>query len=171
MKIYDVDSRKHRKSSHLASADLHIMEAEGKSLTFTIKTAYYSDGEMVNGSKRDGYFIEFVEDIKPMKVNSGNRDIISIFAKNKGFENNEAFNLKNWVNLKVTLYVDSKTKFMGELVDGIKVDKLQPLDIPKKKPEFTEANFEKAKAANATIENIKKAYTVTKEIETKYLKK
>ena len=36
------------------------------------------------------------------------------------------------------------------------------------KPEFTKANFEKAKAANATIEMIKKSYSITPEVEKEY---
>jgi hypothetical protein len=170
MRNYEADSRKHRKSSHLASDDIHIMKSEGRELTFTIKAAYYSDAEMVNGTKMEGYFVEFKEPIKDMKVNSGNRKIIALFANNKGFTGNDSFNVKNWVGLRITLYVNPNTKFMGALVDGIKVDKLQPVDKPKTLPPFTKEQFKKAKTAGATIEAIKKSYTITKELETEYLK-
>jgi len=40
--------------------------------------------------------------------------------------------------------------------------------IKKEKPYFLEANFEKAKSANATIEQIKGMYQITKDMEGKY---
>jgi hypothetical protein len=55
----------------------------------------------------------------------------------------------------------------GETVGGVRIKQLQPL--PKVKPLFTEANFEKAKQANATFEIIQQAYTLTEEIKLKYI--
>jgi hypothetical protein len=45
---------------------------------------------------------------------------------------------------------------------------VQPIKQEVKKPFFTEANFEKAKGANATIEMIKKMYSITPVMEQKY---
>lgn len=45
---------------------------------------------------------------------------------------------------------------------------VQPTKQEVKKPFFTEANFEKAKGVNATIEMIKKNYSITAETEKKY---
>jgi hypothetical protein len=51
---------------------------------------------------------------------------------------------------------------------GEQLPKQQPQPV-KEKPLFTEANFEKAKAAGATIDRIKQAYTITPDVEQKYL--
>ena len=56
---------------------------------------------------------------------------------------------------------------MGAITDGVRIKPLQPI-LNKVLPNFTEANFEAAKKANATIEMITKNYTLTKEIETKW---
>jgi hypothetical protein len=52
------------------------------------------------------------------------------------------------------------------LVDCLRFSLLDPK--PKEKQPFTSANFEKAKAAKATVEAIKKAYTITPEVEKEY---
>jgi hypothetical protein len=41
-------------------------------------------------------------------------------------------------------------------------------EIKQVKPQFTEAQFENAKNANATIEQIKSKYSITSEMETKF---
>ena len=41
-------------------------------------------------------------------------------------------------------------------------------EIKQGKPQFTEAQFENAKNANATIEQIKSKYSITSEMETKF---
>jgi hypothetical protein len=53
---------------------------------------------------------------------------------------------------------------MGAITDGIRIKPIQPV-LNKVLPNFTEANFENAKKANATIEQIKSKYTLTPEIE------
>jgi hypothetical protein len=56
---------------------------------------------------------------------------------------------------------------MGAITDGVRIKPLQPI-LNKVLPNFTEANFEAAKKAKATIEQIKTKYLVTKEIEIKW---
>ena len=55
----------------------------------------------------------------------------------------------------------------GEVVGGVRIKQVQPMS--KQKPLFTEANFEKAKQANATFEQIEKAYILTDGIKLKYI--
>ena len=117
----DIDCRKHRKSTHLAAADLDGMTSEGKSLVFTIKDAWYETGVDVSGNKTDGYFCTLKEHDKPLVLNSINRAAISVIANNGGFKEVTAYNIGNWAGLIVELYVDRKVKMMGATVDGIRV--------------------------------------------------
>tara|TARA_R110000737_G_scaffold259409_1_gene267963 strand:- start:697 stop:1218 length:522 start_codon:yes stop_codon:yes gene_type:complete len=161
------DWRKFRKSTHLASADLDILKSEGKSLVFNIKEVKYQTKVNVSGTKMDGFFCYFKEPIKSLKLNTSNLLVLSNFVKNKGIEMNDIYVVENYKDLIIELFVDRNVKFMGDIVDGVRINPVQPKE--KVKPLFTEANFEKAKGVNATIEQIKKAYVITKEIETKYL--
>lgn len=161
------DWRKFRKSTHLASADLDIMQSEGSNLVFTIKEVKYQTKVNVSGTKMDGFFCYFKENIKPLKLNTSNLLVLSGFVKNKGVDVNDIYVVELYKDLVVQLFVDRNVKFMGEIVDGVRISPLQPK--LKVKPNFTKDNFEKAKKADATIEQIKKAYTITKEVESKYL--
>lgn len=160
------DWRKFRKSTHLASADLDALEAEGKKLIFTIKEVKYETGVDVSGTKMDGIFCYFKENVKPLKLNSTNMKVLASFAKNNGYEAKEANIIENWTNLIIELFVDRNVKMMGKLTEGIRIKPIQPKT---QKPQFTELMFEKALKANYTIEMIKSRYTVTKEIENKYI--
>ena len=144
------DWRQFRKSTHLASADLDAMETDGKKLIFTIKEVKYEEDVNVSGTKMAGIFCYFLEDIKPLKLNSTNNKILAGFAKKDGLVGKECH-----------------VKMMGAITDGVRIKPIQPVDA--KKPQFTEANFEKAKEAKATIEGIRQRYELSKEIETKYL--
>lgn len=160
------DWRKYRKSTHLASADLDALETEGKDLIFTIKEVKYETNVNVSGTKMDGIFCYFVEPIKPLKLNSTNNKILSGFAKQLGHKGKECHIIENWKGIKIELYVDRNVKMMGAITDGIRIKPLMPK--VKTKPEFKEENFEAAKKANATIEQIKTKYNITKEIAKKY---
>jgi hypothetical protein len=162
----NIDCRKHRKSTHLASADLVVMESEGKPLIFTITECWYETGVNVSGTKKDGYFCKLEGQAKDFLINSGNRSIVASFAKNEGHDGADAFNIGNWTGLRIELYVDEKVKMMGEVVGGIRVRKKQPKDVVL--PPFTEEQFDKAHKAKATIEGIKKHYTITPEMEQKF---
>ena len=157
------DWRKYRKSTHLASADLDAMETDNVPLIFTIKEVKYETGVDVSGTKMDGIFCHFIEPIKPLKLNSTNNKILAGFAKKNGLVGKECHVIENWRGMKIELFVDRNVKFMGSLTDGIRIKPLQPVNRVKK--DFTEINFESAKKANATIEQIKKSYNITKEIE------
>lgn len=157
------DWRKYRKSTHLASADLDAMETDNVPLIFTIKEVKYETGVDVSGTKMDGIFCHFIEPIKPLKLNSTNNKILAGFAKKNGLLGKECHIIENWAGMKIELFVDRNVKMMGAITDGVRIKPLQPVD--KVKPDFTEANFEAAKKANATIEQIKTKYNVSKEIE------
>ena len=157
------DWRKYRKSTHLASADLDAMETDGIPLIFTINEVKYETGVDVSGTKQDGIFCYFVEPIKPIKLNSTNNKILAGFAKQDGLIGKECHVIENWKGMKIELYVDRNVKMMGAITDGIRIKPIRPKE--KVKPNFTEANFEAAKKANATMEQIKSKYNVSKEIE------
>lgn len=157
------DWRKYRKSTHLASADLDAMETDNIPLIFTIKEVKYETGVDVSGTKMDGIFCHFIEPIKPLKLNSTNNKILAGFAKKNGLTGKECHIIENWKGMKIELFVDRNVKMMGAITDGVRIKPLQPID--KVKPNFTEANFEAAKKANATIEQIKSKYNVTPQIE------
>lgn len=154
------DWRKYRKSTHLASADLDAMESDGVPLLFTIKEVKYEAGVMVSGTKMDGIFCYFEQDIKPLKLNSTNCNVLASFTGLPGKEKHE---IERWAGFKIELYVDRNVKFKGTTTDGVRINPVKPTE--KKKPTFTEANFEKAKAKGVTIEQIKEHYLITPEIE------
>jgi DNA modification methylase len=112
-------------------------------------------------------FCYFIEAIKPLKLNSTNNKILAGFAKKNGLIGKECHVIENWKGMLIELYVDRNVKMMGAITDGVRIRPIQPT-INKVLPNFTETNFEAAKKANATIEQIKTKYTVTKEIEKKY---
>ena len=157
------DWRKYRKSTHLASADLDAMETDGIPLIFNIKTVKYETGVDVSGTKQDGIFCYFMENVKPLKLNSTNNKILAGFAKQDGLIGKECHVIENWQGMKIELFVDRNVKMMGAITDGVRIKPLQPVE--KVKPNFTEANFESAKKANATIEQIRSKYNVSKEID------
>lgn len=158
------DWRKYRKSTHLASADLDAMETDNVPLIFTIKEVKYEQGVDVSGTKQDGIFCYFVEPIKPLKLNSTNNKILAGFAKKNGLIGKDCHVIENWKGMTIELYVDRNVKMMGAITDGVRIKPIQP-QLNKVLTNFTEANFESAKKANATIEQIKSKYTLTPEIE------
>lgn len=167
MEAIKTDWRQFRKSTHLASADLDAMETAGSKLIFTIKEVKYETNVDVSGTKMDGIFLHFIEAIKPLKLNSTNNKILAGFAKKNGLIGKECHVIENWKGMLIEIYVDRNVKMMGAITDGVRIKPLQPI-LNKVLPNFTEANFEAAKKANATIEMITKNYTLTKEIETKW---
>lgn len=152
------------KSDHLGSVDLEEFTEAGRPLIFTIKEVKQEMGAKVAGKKGDFNIAYFVENIKPWVLNSGNAKTIRSFA------GKEATNsVATWKNIPVELYVDHNVKFGSDIVSGIRIKPIQPTLKPKEKPAFIEANFEKAKLAKATIEQIEIVYQLTEEIKTKYL--
>jgi hypothetical protein len=155
--------RKVYKSDHLGVVDLEEMLEQGKSLIFTIKEVKQHLGFSVAGNKGDFNIAYFVENIKPMVLNAGNAGIV------RGFTPEKSIDTDKWNNIPIELYIDATTKYKGQVVGGIKIKPLQPKLAPKEKPIFTTANFESAKTAKATIEQIKTKYTLTPEMEKQYL--
>ncbi len=119
---------KYRKSTHLAGVDVEtIVDDKGKCI-LTIKDAYYNTGVDVSGNKTDGYFIEFVEGVKPMVVNSVNRKTIANIAKiTKNLSSVESRNIGNWIGLKIELTFDASVKMMGKVTGGIRVNPINPI--------------------------------------------
>lgn len=152
--------RKVFKSDHLGVADLEEFIEEGKSLIFTIKQVKQEFNVAVAGRKGNHNIAYFKENIKPLVLNSTNSKIV------KSFNNNSSF-IEDWSNTVIELYIDETVKMKGETVGGVRIRPVQPKQ--KVKPIFTESNFSKAKDANATIEMIKKSYSISNEVEKKYL--
>lgn len=152
------------KSDHLGAVDLEEFIEAGKPLIFTIKEVKQQLGAKVAGKKGDFNIAYFAENIKPWVLNSGNAKIIRSFA-GEGSTNS----VSTWKNIVVELYVDHNVKFGSDIVSGVRVKPIQPSIKPKEKPFFTEANFEKAKEAGATIDKIKAVYQITPEVEKAYL--
>lgn len=148
------------KSDHLGSADLEDMIEEKKPLIFTIREVKQEMGVMVAGKKGNHNIAYFVEKIKPWVINATNGKIIRSFAPERSPM------VEDWKNIIVELYIDDAVRFGKDLVSGVRVRPVQP--TVKIKPEFSELLFERAFAKKATIENIKKTYNVTLEIEKLY---
>lgn len=166
MKETNIDSMKYRKSTHLASIDVETIVADKGNCILTIKEAYYDTGVDVSGKKTSGYFIEFVENVKPMMANSGNRKIIGNIVKAlKNCTSTESRNISNWTGLQIELTFDPKVTFGNKIVGGIVI--LEKYDLPELIKDSV--NFNKCKTAieksGFTIEQIKAKYKVSKEVE------
>jgi hypothetical protein len=166
MKTQQIDWRKYRKSTHLASADLDVMETDNLPLIFTIAKIEYLENVDVSGTKKNGVFATFKEPVKPLLLNSTNLKTLADLAKGKGIKGKDAYIISNYIDFTIQLYVDRNVKLMGQIVDGIRIMPKFPNLAPL--PAFTEEMFEKAKAKNVSIEQIKKHYTVSTEIEKLY---
>lgn len=152
--------RKVFKSDHLGIADLEDILEANKPLVFTIKEVKQEYNVNVAGTRGNFNIAYFVEQIKPLVLNATNSKVVKSFANNSPF-------VEDWKNIPVELYIDENVKMKGMVVGGVRIRQTKPQ--PKVKPIFTEANFEKAKAAKATIEQIKSAYSITSEMEQKYI--
>lgn len=160
MSITKTHFRKVFKSDHLGIADLEDIIESGKPLIFTIREVKQEYNVNVAGTKGNFNIAYFVEPIKPLVLNATNSKVV------KSFSNNSPF-VEDWKNIPVELYIDENVKMKGLVVGGVRIKQTKPQ--PKVKPVFTESNFEKAKSANATIEQIKAAYSITPEMEQKYI--
>jgi len=160
------DWRKFRKSTHLASPDLDIMLSEGKKLIFTIKEVKHEKDVNVSGNKTTGFFCYFVEDIKPLKIVNTNLKTLSKFAKENGIKTNDIFCVENYKGLRIELYVDNNVKFMGAIVDGVRIRPVQPVKnkpVLNPKSKKWEAAKEQVKNNAATFESLNKHYSITQE--------
>lgn len=145
-----IDCMKYRKSTHLAGIDVETIIAEKGSCVLTIKDAYYSKGVDVSGNKTDGYFIEFIEDIKGMVVNSINRKTIASIVKTlKGITSTESRNIGNWIGISIELTFDPNVKMMGQIVGGIRIKPISPT------PNISDENGAKILNESKTLEDLK----------------
>jgi hypothetical protein len=153
--------RKVFKSDHLGVADLEEMIETGTTkLIFVIKEVRQEIQTKVAGKKIDANIAYFTDSkIKPLVLNSTNSKQIAKFA-------NSSF-IEDWANLPIELFIDNNVKMKGSIVGGVRIKSIQPI-LKKVKPQFTEAKFEAAFNAGATLEVIKKSYSITPEMETKY---
>lgn len=146
------------KSDHLGVIDLEEIVERGDKLIFTIKEVKQEFKTKVAGNTIDANICYFKEAIKPLVLNSTN-------AKTLKNLSGSAF-IENWANMIIEVYIDANVKMKGEVVGGVRI---KAIKYQAQLPVFTEANFEKAKNANATIEIIKARYSITPEIEQQYL--
>lgn len=127
MRETNIDSMKHRKHTHLAGVDVDIIVHEKGKCILTIKYAYYEEGVNVSGNKTDGYFIEFVENVPPMVVNSTNRSTIASIVKIKTKCSTVASrNIGNWKGSVIELTFDPNVRMMGKVTGGIRVLPVSP---------------------------------------------
>ena len=161
------DWRKFRKSTHLASADLEIMQTEGRSMIFKI-IEVRREFQMVNGVNTEGEFCKLEGVEKYFKLNTKNKKQIAVFAVKNGIAPEDKNVIEYWSGLLLELYIDHNVRFGSDIVDGIRIKPLQPV-ITKTFTAFSELNFKPAHEAKATIDTIKKHYSVTPEMEQKYL--
>lgn len=124
----NIDCMKYRKSTHLAGIDVESIIQEKSKCILTIKDAYYNTGVDVSGNKTDGYFLEFIENVKPMVINSINRKTIANIVKiKKSISAVESRNIGNWIGLTIELTFDENVKMMGKVVGGIRVNPISPI--------------------------------------------
>lgn len=149
------------KSDHLGSADLEDLTESGSNLCFTIKYVKQEFGAKVAGKKGDFNIAYFVEPIKPLVLNATNSKQLKVFAGGNPF-------VENWNNIIVELYIDQNVKSVaGGITQGVRIRPVQP-QVQKQKKDFAEANFEPAKKAGATKEQIEKVYNLTNEVWLQY---
>jgi len=119
--------RKVFKSDHLGSADLEELIEDGKPLIFTIKEVRQEYGAKVAGKKIDANIAYFIENIKPLVLNSTNSKQLKAFSGGTPF-------VEDWKNILIELFIDHNVKFKGDVVDGVRIRPTQPRV---KKPELT----------------------------------
>jgi hypothetical protein len=154
--------RKVFKSDHLGVADLEDMLEEKKRLVFTIKEVKQEINVVVAGRKGSHNIAYFKESIKPLVLNSINSKMV------KSFNNGSPF-VEDWANTIIELYIDSSVKMKGEVVGGVRINPKQP---SLQKPQLTEGSKAYNNAVShlkgkGTMDDIKKHYTITPEIEEK----
>ena len=127
MRETNIDSMKYRKHTHLAGVDVDIIVKEKGKCILTIKEAYYSKSVDVSGNKTDGYFIDFMENVPSMVVNSTNRATVSSIVKIKNkCTSTESRNIGNWKGLTIELTFDPNVRMMGKITGGIRVSPVSP---------------------------------------------
>jgi len=162
MKETGIDCMKYRKSTHLAGVDVDMIIAEKGKCILTIKESYYNTGVNVSGNKTDGYFLEFVEGVKPMVVNSTNRktiaSIIKILTNCSGAESR---NIDNWIGTTIELIFDESVTMMNKRTGGIRVSPISPI------PTLSDLNAKAILNASKDLSELKANWSKLKEQEQK----
>lgn len=123
MKELDIDCMKYRTSTHIASVDVEAMIDDLGKCELTIKQCYYELQVPMNGKLVDGYYIVFEENVKDMKVNSGNRQKIAAQLKrDTNCSSVESRKISNWTGMKIGLIVDPNVTMMKKVTGGIVID-------------------------------------------------
>ena len=166
MREENIDCMKYRKSTHLAGCDIETIIQEKGNCILTIKIAFY-DTVDVNGRMSEGYYIDFIEDVKQFKVNSTNRkSIAKILKEQYKLDSVSSRNIGNWANLKIELLFDPTVKMKGEVTGGIRIsEKAIVLPILEKDTKLFNQCKNAILSNTYTIEQIKSKYQVTEEIE------
>lgn len=148
------------KSDHLGVADLEDLVEKGQRLLFTIREVKQEIGVKVAGVKGNHNVAYFVENIKPLVLNVTNAKVVKQFAGGSSF-------VEDWKNIKIELFIDPTVKMKGEVVGGVRINPIKPVE--KQKPIFEEKDFENAFNSNVSIERIKQSRIVSPEVEAKYI--
>lgn len=150
MKETNISCNKYRKFTHIAGVDVAIIIADKGKCVLTIKQCYYATNVDVSGNKTDGYFIDFMEDIKPMVVNSGNRNRIAKIVKIRNkCSKIESENIGNWDGLVIELAFDESIRMMGKQTGGIVVSPISPI------PNISDKNAKAILNESKTIDELK----------------
>lgn len=151
----NIDFRKYRNSTHLASVDLDVLEGEGKPLIFTVVKVWYDNEAIVNGRTVEGFFCKFLGQKKHLQLNSINKKALSNLAKAYGYGELQSYNTGTCKDLVVELFVDRNVTFMKKTVNGIRIKSSLPKDfILKEIKELFEKN--KENMDDERIENIER---------------
>jgi hypothetical protein len=163
MKETGIDCMKYRKSTHIAGVDVDMIIAEKGKCILTIKEAFYDTDVDVSGNKTSGYFLEFIEKVKPMVINSGNRAIISKIIKERdNCTAADGRNIGNWSGLKIELLFDSTVKMMGKTTGGIRVSPITPItEKPNLTPEHDRWTEAKQAVKDGKLEGVKSIYSIS----------
>lgn len=150
--------RKIKDPNWLGSWDLMKEDGSYGKIVLTIKEAKTSEVVDHKGKANSEATLHFNE-AKPMILNHTN---VRAVAKACGSPY-----IEDWTGKKVTIYV-TQVKAFGEMHDALRVESIPVKEKPKK--DFTPDLFGKALEKKASIESIKKHYTVTAENEAEYVK-
>jgi len=102
------------KSDYLSSSDI-----DEKDLNLTIDYVKLQECLTQTGKKLCNVAHFTDKEIKPMILNVGNSKIVKKFANNKT-------HLEDWLNIKVTIYVNPNVKFGSDTVEGLRIRTTAP---------------------------------------------
>jgi hypothetical protein len=152
--------RKAFNSPYLSSADIveptvltvsnvKLVIDQSKKTKDLFNTAYFAEKEIRQG-----------EPLKPMILNSTNSRTMANLAGSKFID--------DWVNIPVTIYVDSNVRFGRDTVEGLRISTERPrVTKPTLTPENTRAwaNAKKAFHRDGNLKAVKEKMIISKEHE------